>query len=151
MSVTQLPTYTQGFPREFFRNSIYDFAIPQLANVGEQEVTYPEVYFDYDPEGDNSLIGTFGFNRRYYDWFLSSPKFTEICVIVKMFGLVREFSIAALSSIVSLSVLTPNGIILTVFSQILLLLPLISIITWFSVVKRLSLFLVISSMTFNFF
>lgn len=74
MSVTQLPTYTQGFPREFFRNSIYDFAIPQLANVGEQEVTYPEVYFDYDPDGDNSLVGTFGFNRRYYDWFFEQAE-----------------------------------------------------------------------------
>lgn len=76
MSVTQLPTYAQGFPREFFRNSIYDFAIPQLANVGEQEVTTKELYFDYSPDqsADSVLTSVFGFNRRYYDWFFEQSE-----------------------------------------------------------------------------
>ena len=64
MSVTQRASYMQGFDRKFFRKSIYDFAIPQLAMIGEQEVTNKELYFDKDYTG-----GTFGFNRRYYDWF----------------------------------------------------------------------------------
>lgn len=74
MSVTQLPTYMQGFPREFFRNSIYDFAIPQLANIGEQEVMTKELYFDYDDEGEMNLTRIFGFNRRYYDWFFEQSE-----------------------------------------------------------------------------
>lgn len=66
MSVTQRASYMQGFDRKFFRKSIYDFAIPELAMIGEQEVTNKEVYFDKDYND-----GVFGFNRRYYDWFQS--------------------------------------------------------------------------------
>lgn len=69
MSVTQHASYFQGFDRKFFRKSIYDFAIPQLAMVGEQEVTNKEVYFDKDFER-----GIFGFNRRYYDWFMEQSE-----------------------------------------------------------------------------
>lgn len=69
MSVSQRSAYMQGFDRSFFRKSIYDFAIPQLAMIGEQEVTNKELYFDkeYEP-------GIFGFNRRYYDWFYSGSE-----------------------------------------------------------------------------
>lgn len=69
MSVTQRASYMQGFDRKFFRKSIYDFAIPELAMIGEQEVTNKELYFDKDFEG-----GIFGFNRRYYDWFYSGSQ-----------------------------------------------------------------------------
>lgn len=69
MSVSQRSTYMQGFDRSFFRKSIYDFAIPQLAMIGEQEVTNKEIYFDKDYES-----GIFGFNRRYYDWFYSGSE-----------------------------------------------------------------------------
>lgn len=72
MSVTQRATYFQGFPRNFFRKSIYDFAVPQLANIGEQEVMTSELYFDYHENGlspEVPLDTVFGFNRRYYDWF----------------------------------------------------------------------------------
>lgn len=70
MSVTQRATYMQGFPRNFFRSSIFDFAVPQLANIGEQEVNLSELYFDYDSQGEAASLDTvFGFNRRYYDWF----------------------------------------------------------------------------------
>lgn len=69
MSVTQRASYMQGFDRSFFRKSIYDFAIPQLAMVGEQEVTNKEIYFDKEYRD-----GIFGFNRRYYDWFYSGSQ-----------------------------------------------------------------------------
>lgn len=69
MSVTQRASYMQGFDRKFFRNSIYDFAIPELAMIGEQEVTNKEIYFDKGHQG-----GVFGFNRRYYDWFYSGSQ-----------------------------------------------------------------------------
>lgn len=69
MSVTQRASYMQGFDRKFFRNSIYDFAIPELAMIGEQEVTNKEIYFDKGFEN-----GVFGFNRRYYDWFYSGSQ-----------------------------------------------------------------------------
>ena len=70
MSITQRASYFQGMPRYFSkRRSIYDFAIPQLANIGEQEIMKEELFFDYgvDPETYGNEI--FGFNRRYYDWF----------------------------------------------------------------------------------
>lgn len=71
MSVTQNASYMQGFPRKFFRDNIYDFAIPQLANIGEQEITNKEIFFDWTGSANNSydIEGIFGFNRRYYDWF----------------------------------------------------------------------------------
>lgn len=69
MSVTQRASYMQGFDRKFFRSSIYDFAVPQLAMIGEQEIQNSEIYFDkYAAEG------VFGFNRRYYDWFYSGSE-----------------------------------------------------------------------------
>lgn len=74
MSVTQLPTYTQGFPREFFRNNIYDFAIPELANIGEQEIKQKEIFFDFDRSGSYDPDAIFGFNRRYYDWFFETSE-----------------------------------------------------------------------------
>lgn len=74
MSVTQLPSYTQGFPREFFRNNIYDFAIPQLANIGEQEIKTSEVFFDYSRTTPYDTTRIFGFNRRYYDWFFEQAE-----------------------------------------------------------------------------
>lgn len=74
MSVTQLPSYTQGFPREFFRNNIYDFAIPQLANIGEQEIKTSEVFFDYSRGTAYDTTRIFGFNRRYYDWFFEQAE-----------------------------------------------------------------------------
>lgn len=74
MSVTQLPSYMQGFPREFFRNNIYDFAIPELANIGEQEVKTSEVFFDYSRSQAYDTTRIFGFNRRYYDWFFEQSE-----------------------------------------------------------------------------
>lgn len=71
MSVTQNATYFQGFNRRFFRKSIYDFAIPELANIGEQEIYNREVYFDFNGSGEAAPADAiFGFNRRYYDWFM---------------------------------------------------------------------------------
>lgn len=69
MSVTQRASYMQGFDRKFFRSSIYDFAVPQLAMIGEQEIQNSELYFD-----KNYTEGVFGFNRRYYDWFYSGSE-----------------------------------------------------------------------------
>lgn len=69
MSVTQRASYMQGFDRKFFRKSIYDWAIPQLAMVGEQEIYNKELYFDKD-----APLGIFGFNRRYYDWFFEGSE-----------------------------------------------------------------------------
>lgn len=74
MSVTQSGSYMQGFPRKFFRSNIYDFAIPQLANIGEQEIKNKEIFFDWTGSSANSynIEGIFGFNRRYYDWFFDA-------------------------------------------------------------------------------
>lgn len=77
MHVSQDASYFQGFSRKFFHNNIYDFAIPQLANIGEQEVYASEVYFDWNPDGgelENPVGRIFGFNRRYYDWFFDQSE-----------------------------------------------------------------------------
>lgn len=74
MSVTQNSSYMQGFPKKFFRPSIYDFAIPQLANIGEEEIRNKELFFDWTGSSATSydIEGVFGFNRRYYSWFYDS-------------------------------------------------------------------------------
>lgn len=57
-------TYQQGLERMWTRQSIYDFAWPQFANLGEQEIYNREIYAN----GDNNDNGIFGYTPRYSEY-----------------------------------------------------------------------------------
>lgn len=60
MSVLPKTAYQQGIPKYFLKTTDTDFAWPEFANLGEQEVLNKELYADH-PAPD----GTFGYVPRY--------------------------------------------------------------------------------------
>lgn len=57
-------TYQQGVERMWTRKSIYDFAWPQFANLGEQEIYNKEIYANGDSHDDE----IFGYTPRYAEY-----------------------------------------------------------------------------------
>lgn len=64
MSVMPTTAYQQGLPRMFSRQSVYDYAWPVLAHLGEQEVLNKELYVADDGKNDE----TFGYVPRYSEY-----------------------------------------------------------------------------------
>lgn len=58
-------TYSQGVERMWTRRSIYDYAWPQFAHLGEQEIRNKELFFSGVPATDN---GVFGYTPRYSEY-----------------------------------------------------------------------------------
>lgn len=71
-SIVPQASYFQGLSKKFCRSNVYDYAIPQLANIGEQVVRTGELYLGSDainPNGDSDVSSTiFGYTRRNGDW-----------------------------------------------------------------------------------
>lgn len=57
-------TYNQGVERMWHRDSIFDYAWPQFANIGEQEIYNRELYVDGSIEDDS----VFGYAPRYAEY-----------------------------------------------------------------------------------
>ena len=57
--------YMQGIPRQFLRQSKFDFAFPEFAHLGEQEIKQAEIMAQGDPYYDNV---TFGYTSRYAEY-----------------------------------------------------------------------------------
>lgn len=71
--VPELVYENQGVLRQFTRHDRFDYAWPDFANTGEQEILNSELYVDFDrTPGYNN--GTFGYIPRYseYRWFPSN-------------------------------------------------------------------------------
>ena len=58
-------TYSQGLERMWTRENIFDFAWPQFANIGEQEIFSQELYLT-DTAATNK--GVFGYTPRYAEY-----------------------------------------------------------------------------------
>lgn len=65
MSVLPRTGYQQGVPRHFLRQTKLDFAWPEFAHLGEQEVFNSELYLDQDAANHRS---TFGYQSRYAEY-----------------------------------------------------------------------------------
>lgn len=65
MTVLPLTGYQQGLHKKFTRRSLYDYAWPTFAHIGEQAVLNKEVYYD-SVDGLND--GTFGYQPRYEEY-----------------------------------------------------------------------------------
>lgn len=68
MSVIPASAYQQGLDRMWSRKSKFDFAWPELAHLGEQEVLSKEVFFSFDVADDPDNNSTFGYIPRYSDY-----------------------------------------------------------------------------------
>lgn len=65
LSIRPEAVYTQGLERMWTRKSLFDFAFPQFANMGEQEI-YQRELFATGNEEDNSRV--FGYTPRYAEY-----------------------------------------------------------------------------------
>lgn len=63
MSVMPKTAYQQGIPKTYLKNDPLDYFWPSFAHIGEQEVTYNELYA-YQPNGED----TFGYVPRYSEY-----------------------------------------------------------------------------------
>ena len=70
LSITPKGSYSnQGLPRMFSRIDKFDFAWPEFANLGEQEIKNKELFMDWSQAGAGTINdGTFGYTPRYADY-----------------------------------------------------------------------------------
>lgn len=72
LSILPEATYQQGLERMWTRSSLYDFAFPQFANLGEQEVLNQEIY----ATGTSTDEQIFGYAPRYAEY---KTGHTQVC------------------------------------------------------------------------
>lgn len=63
-SVLPTTAYYQGIPKHFQRVDKLDYAWPEFAQLGEQEIKNREIFFD----GNNAGTNTFGYTPRYSEY-----------------------------------------------------------------------------------
>ena len=68
LSVTMRTAYDQGIPKLFSRADKFDFGWPELANLGEQEITSKEVFYSFDAADDDDNALLFGYIPRYAEY-----------------------------------------------------------------------------------
>lgn len=82
--------YFQGIPKHFLYDDKFDYAWPELANLGEQPVLNQELYFD--PSDDDYNTGTFGYQQRYAQYkFSQSTVHGDFRDTLKYWHMAREF------------------------------------------------------------
>lgn len=72
LSIRPQATYQQGLDRMWSRQSIFDYAFPQFANMGEQEIYNKEIFANGD-DHDNEV---FGYTPRYAEYKVGH---THVC------------------------------------------------------------------------
>lgn len=77
MSVIPRSSYSQGIPRKFLKFDKLDYAWPEFAHLGEQEVMNKELYYDFAEDSGSNLDNTnqdyianraFGYQSRYSEY-----------------------------------------------------------------------------------
>nr|QJB20344.1 MAG: major capsid protein [Microvirus sp.] len=91
MSVLPRTAYFQGLPKMFTRNDRFDYAWPEFAHLGEQEVKNEEVFFDLSDNVYNK--GTFGYQPRYTEYrYIPDTVHGDFANSLKFWHMAREFS-----------------------------------------------------------
>jgi len=67
-------TYQQGIPRMFSRRTRYDFYLPALAHLGEQEILNKEIY----AQGTTADEEVFGYQERWAEYRYHPSKITGL-------------------------------------------------------------------------
>lgn len=65
LSIRPEATYQQGIHRMWTRRSLFDYAFPQFAHIGEQEIYNKELVFSQSKEYND---GIFGYTPRYAEY-----------------------------------------------------------------------------------
>lgn len=68
LSIIPRSGYDEGLHRMWTRLDRYSYALPQLANIGEQNVNNRELFFRHDAPGNTSQTDTFGYQQRYAEY-----------------------------------------------------------------------------------
>lgn len=68
ISITMRTAYSQGIPKMFQRTDKFDYAWPETAHLGEQEIKNSEVFFSFDNADEANNDGTFGYIPRYAEY-----------------------------------------------------------------------------------
>lgn len=96
LSVMPTGRYMQGAPRYLFgRWSVYDYPVPLLANLGEQQVYDYEIYATPTsiPAGASPEFPGFGYQSRYSDWKdMQSTTHGDFRTSLEFWHLTRKFS-----------------------------------------------------------
>ena len=88
VSVLPKASYQQGLARMWTRETIYDYAWPTFANLGEQEIRNKEIYATSDDPD-----GTFGYAPRYSEYkFIPSSVHGAMRSSLSYWHLGRKFS-----------------------------------------------------------
>ena len=91
MSVLPRTAYFQGLPKMFSRTDRFDYAWPEFAHLGEQEVKNQEVYLDLSDNTYNN--GTFGYQPRYTEYrYIPDTVHGDFANSLKFWYMAREFS-----------------------------------------------------------
>lgn len=92
MSIVPRSGYYQGTPRKYTKFDCFDYAFPQFANLGEQEVRNSEL-FDSLTLSDEQRNGTFGYQSRYAEYkFILSKVTGEMRDRLDFWHLNRKFA-----------------------------------------------------------
>lgn len=68
LSVMPVPSYDLGIERFWSRRNRFDFAWPELAHLGEQEIVSKEVFFSFDEADAADNASVFGYIPRYAEY-----------------------------------------------------------------------------------
>lgn len=68
LSVTMRTAYFQGIPKMFSRDDKFDYAWPELAHLGEQEILSKELFYSFVVADDDNNNAIFGYTPRYSEY-----------------------------------------------------------------------------------
>lgn len=68
MSIMPRTAYSQGIDRMWSRRTKFDYAWPELAHLGEQEILSKEVFYGFSAASDNDNGQVFGYIPRYAEY-----------------------------------------------------------------------------------
>lgn len=90
MSVMPAACYQDGIPRFFMKRDKFDFAFPEFAHLGEQEVYQGELFYKGEEAEDKKL---FGYQPRYAEYrFINSSVHGDFRDTLSQWVMARRFS-----------------------------------------------------------
>lgn len=90
MSIVPKASYQQGIPRQWLRRDKFDFAWPELAHLGEQEIKNQELFYKSSSDQND---GVFGYTPRYAEYkFIPSSVHGEFRKSMDFWHLGRVFN-----------------------------------------------------------
>lgn len=75
ISFMPVASYDLGIERKWSREAWYDFAFPELAHLGEQEIKSKELFFSFDATESGDNQDTFGYIPRYSEYKFMQDRF----------------------------------------------------------------------------